>query len=408
MLCIVIVFGVVGCSGKSAGNDTMNLKKTKALFVSEEKEVINIPGKYKKQLEFLNADDEYLYFGYSKKDDGENPPFHSFRVSRKNGEIIEFPEIQQADFSKHIRGFDGKLYVDRIYAKKAVYKISEISEDGKVETIYKRRVHELPMVMSSGCKEILSTSRIDSNGVASRTLELLDLKTRKVEVIDRARTTPSKKEYGMDGTLFMGFDYPFESASADGFCYEKCKYDGETENTEYGGKNKAYYYSFKTGTKTRLKDPVGTLEYINGTPDVYLSSTFTGGIDANGDETDYDYGEANMFIRKNGRYKKLSLNKILEKEGAEVCSSGTLRCGGMVGGDNVIFRNWDVGFFIINLNTFEYFHGSFQNDDLAAENPVYQDYLGDSYDNTNQKYSFLTKDKTKDGHKYVLHTLSGE
>ena len=76
----------------------------------------------------------------------------------------------------------------------------------------------------------------------------------------------------------------------------------------------------------------------------------------------------------------------------------------------MLFRsaNSEVGFFVIDINTLEYFHGSFKSNDEDLEDPVYQDFIGDSYDNINQEYSFLTKDKTKDGYKCVLHTLSGE
>lgn len=328
-------------------------------------------------------------------------------MSRKDGNVVQYPLVR-SDGAKCIRGYNGRMYIGLIDETRWTYTIVELDVDGTKNILYKRKIDDIPMSTSSS-KQITVITHVNNDGEEFQNLEMLDFDTHETVILDKSKNVPPSKVEGFrDGTKFMGFDFVFDSASPDGFCYEKCNYSGENENTEYGGENKAYYYSFETGEKTRLEDPVGSLEYINGDPYLYLTSTFCGGFDKDGNETDCEYGEADLFIGKDDEYERISFNSIIEAAGSEASNMGTMRCGGMLGKNNALFANSEVGFFVIDINTLEYFHGSFKSNDEDLEDPVYQDFIGDSYDNINQEYSFLTKDKTKDGYKCVLHTLSGE
>ena len=408
LLSVFVVFGLVGCNKEIAKQEKAKMTKTKQLFVTEVTEKINIPSKYKYQLHLLNADDKYLYFEHNKKTDKDRPPWRTFRISRKDGAVAQYPLVR-SDGAKFMRGYNGKMYIGLIDETRWTYEIVGLDVDGTKDILYKRKIDDIPMSMSSGNKQITVITHVNDDGEEFQKLEVLDLDTHETVVLDKSKNVPSSKVEGLrDGTKFMGFDFAFDSASPAGFCYEKCNYSGENENTEYGGKNKAYYYSFETGEKTRLEDPVGSLEYINGDPQLYLTSTFGGGLDKKGNETDSEYGEADMFVKKDDKYERVSFNNIIETAGSEAGNMGTMRCGGMLGENNVLFANSEAGFFVVEINALKYFHGSFRSDDEDLEDTVYQDFVGDSYDNTNQRYSFLTRDKTKEGHKYVLHTLSGE
>ena len=100
----------------------------------------------------------------------------------------------------------------------------------------------------------------------------------------------------------------------DGFCYEKCDFNGESEYTLHAGRNKAYYYSFETGKKTELNTPDGALEYINGTPELYISST-----QASADE---DGGSADIFIKEKDKYREINLNSIVDAGAARDAEDG--------------------------------------------------------------------------------------
>ena len=412
-LLLMLVFAMTACDNTP---ENAKLTKTKNLFVKETVKEVFIPEKYRENLHMHNTDSDWMYFSYSKKADGDTSPLRMFKASKKTGEIIEFLSVRGDRMMKCMRGYNGNMYIGMLdeHGGVGVYKIIELTASSK-KVLYEKRVDVLPMTMSSGNKEIMVISHIDTNENEQQTLEVFDLETLKTTIIDRAKNVPSEKVEGMkDGTLFMGFDYTFDSASSDGFCYEKCKYYGENENTEYGGENKAYYYSFKTKKKKSLKEPNGALEYINGTPGIYLTSTFTGGIDSDGNESALDdYGEANMVILNENKYEEVSLNKIIEGVDAdiEVGDSGTICAGGMIGKDNAVFKSAGAGFFIINRKTFEYCYIDFKSgyDDVDGEKEyTYPECIGYSFDNAKKTLSFLTKDKTKGGHKYVLHTLSGE
>ncbi len=372
----------------SRSEKNSRLCKIKKLPVHETRKTVKIPEQYRHQLTMLNGDSKYLYFSYSKKTDSDNGKWRTFKADRKTGKITKFQDISSS-INTVMVGYNGDMYCGAMNEDDTEYQILRYTAKGH-KVIYERcGVHD-PETIVAGSKLVMIFSNDDNLGSTIEKLVVLDLDTVKTIVADTAEYKKAEGDFPLiTGTWLTGLSCVQSTLTKDGFCYEKCDFNGESEYTLHAGRNKAYYYSFETGKKTELNTPDGALEYINGTPELYISST-----QASADE---DGGSADIFIKEKDKYREINLNSIVD-----VNVDGTILSCAMAGPDHIVFESSEEGFYIVGLESLKWYNGRFAGEDGNYPG-AYDEFAGSFGDNDKKTYTFMTKD----GNTYMLHTLSG-
>ena len=92
----------------------------------------------------------------------------------------------------------------------------------------------------AGSKLVMIFSNDDNLGSTIEKLVVLDLDTVKTIVADTAEYKKAEGDFPLiTGTWLTGLSCVQSTLTKDGFCYEKCDFNGESEYTLHAGRNKA-------------------------------------------------------------------------------------------------------------------------------------------------------------------------
>ena len=212
----------------SRSEKNSRLCKIKKLPVHETRKTVKIPEQYRHQLTMLNGDSKYLYFSYSKKTDSDNGKWRTFKADRKTGKITKFQDISSS-INTVMVGYNGDMYCGAMNEDDTEYQILRYTAKGH-KVIYERcGVHD-PETIVAGSKLVMIFSNDDNLGSTIEKLVVLDLDTVKTIVADTAEYKKAEGDFPLiTGTWLTGLSCVQSTLTKDGFCYEKCDFNGESE-----------------------------------------------------------------------------------------------------------------------------------------------------------------------------------